>query len=129
MNKKYVVTVVFKGFRSTSQKAYDFAAYEEYKPGDIIIVNTCNGYAVAEVIRVAEILVPTNGFYELQEVVSKVDDAAFKKRQEIAREKLELKAQMDAIVVQMKSTDIYETFAAKNPELKALLDKFKQLNA
>ena len=129
MNKKYVITVVFKGFGSSSHKAYDFAAYEEHEPGDLIIVNTCNGYAVAEVIKVTEVFVPNDGFYELQEVVSKIDDTAFRKRREIARQKLELKTQMDAIVVQMKSTDIYETFAAKNPELKALLDKFKQLDA
>lgn len=129
---KYLVKVVFNINQENGierLKEYTFAAFEEYESGDVVVVDTRNGYQLVTVIGVAEKLPDFIPNESLKEVVCKVDFSKFNERKERKAKAQKLKKQMDEKVKILQSNAIYEMLAEKDPELKQMLEQFKKLNS
>lgn len=134
---KNMVNVVFylhrdeyrAGFaeRMNNPKEYVFAAYEDLAPGDMVVVDTKNGFTLATVTGMASRIPRNIPMGEIKEVVCKVDFTAFADRKGRKEKRKELKAEMDKRVEALKESAVYEMMSEKDPDLKALLDQFKGL--
>lgn len=108
-------------------KEYIFAAYEDLSEGDVVVVDTVNGFQLATVTSIADRLPDNIPVGKLKEVVCKVDMSAYLERIENQKKAAELKSKMDEKVKVLQSQAIYEMLAEKDPSLKAMLDEYKKL--
>lgn len=121
-----VLEIVNTG-KACTGKLYTFLAYEEYTPGDVVVVDTQNGFQLATVEGTASKIpdgIPTGG---LKEIVCKVDFTAWNERRERAKRMNELQCMMNNRVRDLQETALFEMLASKDPELKAMLDEYKTL--
>lgn len=134
MNGLYLVTVKFLGL-AASKKEYDFFGYENYQPGDIVVVDTQHGFATAEVVYTNPLPFDTaihedmfiGTEYILRGVICKVDTTEYLSKKQQFEEKAKIKFKMDRIVDKLKEEDVYDIYAEKSPELKELLGKYRSL--
>lgn len=114
-------------------KPYYYAIYDDgrkYYPGDKVIVS---GTASGTVHMIKDIIDPEEAANRMgnknitAEVVAYVDTSAYEERVEKRKEAAELKKKMDQVIKQMDENNKYEMYAERNPELKAMLDTYKQL--
>lgn len=134
---KILVNVVFDLYKSdyragyaerlNNPKEYLFAAYEDLTAGDVVVVDTQNGFSLATVTGIAERIPRNIPVGNLKEVVCKADFTAFNNRKERKEKRKELKAEMDKRVEALKESAVYEMMAEKDPALKKLLEDFKGL--
>ena len=108
MTKEYlIVNVVFdvsrNGAFANTGKEYAFVAYEDMTAGDVVVVDTVNGFQLATV----------TGFR------SRIPEKAERIKQ--------LKAEMNKRVDKLKEEAVFEMMAEKDPTLKAMFDEFKAL--
>lgn len=61
------------------------------------------------------------------EVICKADTSSYDIRVEDRKRAADVKQKMDALIKKMDETNKYEMYAERNPELKALLDNYKEL--
>ena len=61
------------------------------------------------------------------EVVAHVDNSAYLKRVEQRKEAAAIKKDMDKIIKQMDDQMKYDIYAEENPELKKMLERYKEL--
>lgn len=114
------------------KKDYHYAIYDDgttYMPGDKVYVsgtsNTC-------ILKIKEIITPKETADRCKknitaEIICRVDTNAYDARVEQRKEAAALKKEMDKMIKQMDETKKYDMYAAENPELKEMLDKFKNL--
>lgn len=125
MKEYMIVKVQFNvSSKTCTGKLYTFLAYEEYTPGDVVVVDTQNGFQLATVEGTASKIpdgIPTGG---LKEIVCKVDFTAWNKRRERAKRMNELQCMMNNKVRDLQETALFEMLASKDPELKAMLDEY-----
>lgn len=126
--KKYV-NVTFADPNATFSKVYAFVSYVEpnLTPGDMVVVNTVNGFSLANVIAVSD--EPLTDIKALKEVVCKLNVAPYLERQEKLRQAEKLKREMDAKVAYLQENAVYELLAEKDPELKEMLQKYSSLTS
>ena len=128
MKEYMIVKVQFNvSSKTRTGKLYTFLAYEEYTPGDVVVVDTQNGFQLATVEGTASKIpdgIPTGG---LKEIVCKVDFTAWNERLERAKRMNELQCMMNNRVRDLQETALFEMLASKDPELKAMLDEYKTL--
>lgn len=128
MKEYMIVKVQFNvSSKTCTGKLYTFLAYEEYTPGDVVVVDTQNGFQLATVEGTASKIpdgIPTGG---LKEIVCKVDFTAWNERRERAKRMNELQCMMNNRVRDLQETALFEMLASKDPELKAMLDEYKTL--
>ena len=131
---KILVNVIFninqsKGDyeRTIRPKEYIFAAYEEMTAGDVVVVETANGFQLVTVTGIAERLPRSVPLGDLKEVVCKVDFSEFEARKQKMAKMKELKAEMDKKVKVLQNNAIYEMLAEKDPSLKAMFEEYKAL--
>lgn len=128
MKEYMIVKVQFNvSSKTCTGKLYTFLAYEEYTPGDVVVVDTQNGFQLATVEGTASKIpdgIPTGG---LKEIVCKVDFTAWNERRERAKRMNELQCMMNNRVRDLQETALFEILASKDPELKAMLDEYKTL--
>lgn len=127
---KYLVKVIFninQECLSDRLKEYTFASYEEVLPGDVVVVDTRNGFQLVTVTELTEKLPDFLSNDALKEVVCKVDFSKFIQRQEKRERAKTIKAEMDKKVKVIQSQVIYEMLAEKDPELKALFNEYKRI--
>ena len=112
---------------------YYYAIYDDgrkYYPGDSVIVS---GAASGMVQTISEIIDPEEAASRMgnksitAEVIAYVDTSAYEERVAKRKEAAELKKKMDQVIKQMDESNKYEMYAERNPELKAMLDTYKQL--
>ena len=112
---------------------YYYAIYDDgrkYYPGDTVIVS---GAASGMVQKIEEIVDPEEAAKRMgnksitAEVIAYVDTSAYEERVAKRKEAVELKKKMDQVIKQMDENHKYEMYAERNPELKAMLDTYKQL--
>ena len=112
---------------------YYYAIYDDgrkYYPGDSVIVS---GAASGMVQKIEEIIDPEEAAKRMgnksitAEVIAYVDTSAYEERVAKRKEAAELKKKMDQVIKQMDESNKYEMYAERNPELKAMLDTYKQL--
>lgn len=114
-------------------KPYYYAIYDDgrkYYPGDKVIVS---GAASGMVQKIEEIVDPEEAAKRMgnksitDEVIAYVDTSAYEERVAKRKEAAELKKKMDQVIKQMDESNKYEMYAERNPELKEMLDTYKQL--
>ena len=114
-------------------KPYYYAIYDDgrkYYPDDKVIVS---GTASGTVHMIKDIIDPEEAANRMgnknitAEVVAYVDTSAYEERVEKRKEAAELKKKMDQVIKQMDENNKYEMYAERNPELKEMLDTYKQL--
>ena len=112
---------------------YYYAIYDDgrkYYPGDNAIVS---GAASGMVQKIEEIIDPEEAAKRMgnksitAEVIAYVDTSAYEERVAKRKEATELKKKMDQVIKQMDESNKYEMYAERNPELKEMLDTYKQL--
>lgn len=113
-------------------KNYGFALFENetpIRPGDRVLCDTANGYevcAVREIISQDEYARSGNSSVT-REVICRVDFKAFESRIEARKQRELLKKKMDKLVRDNQELILYQAIADKNPEMAALLEKYKEL--
>lgn len=110
---------------------YPYALYDsDVRVGDTVVVQTGHhGFSLAQVDSIDT---DPNAKKEVKcgrQVVCKVDFSAYNARQDALRRAEELKRSMDAMLKETQAMAIYEMFAEKNPNLKAMLNEFKTLQS
>lgn len=111
-------------------KDYHFAIYEDgtdYQPGDMVKVSGGNGFDV-----IKEIITPEEAHERFKknitaEVICKVDTTAYDERVRKRKEAADIKKEMDKVIKQMDERMKYEIYAEENPELKKMLEKYREL--
>ena len=112
---------------------YYYAIFDDgrkYYPGDSVIVS---GAASGMVQKIEEIVDPEEAASRMgnknitAEVVAYVDTSAYEERVAKRKEAEELKKKMDQVIKQMEENNKYEMYAEKNPELKEMLNAYKEL--
>lgn len=109
---------------------YHFAIYNDgfdYQPGDKVLVSWNKQLQVID-----EVITPEESTQRLNknimgEVICKVDTSAYDERVNKRKMADEIKKKMDAMIEKMKETNKYEMYAEQNPDLKNLLDSYKEL--
>ena len=93
---------------------------------DLVLCDTSSGYNVA---RVTEIIPQSEyeGVSVTKEIICKVDFTDFEARKENREKAKKLKVEMDKKIKDLQELTLYEMMAAKCPELKEMLDEYKQL--
>ena len=130
---KFLVNVVFNMSNNgeypkfVKYKEYVFAAYEDLKEGDVVVVDTANGFQLVTVTGIAETLPRSVSMGDLKEVVCRVDFSKYQERKDKVAKLKELKEEMDKKVKVLQNNAIYEMLAEKDPSLKAMLDEYKEL--
>lgn len=103
---------------------YVFDCYDDVKLGDKVVVDTCNGFAIATVTNLEAFLPSGNA---LREVVCIVNTKAFEERKAKTALLKKLKSRIDKRVKKIQEMSLYEMLAEKDPELKALVSELKEL--
>ena len=129
MFENFVVAKV--QFLDNPVPVYSYALYDsDIKEGDTVVVQTGNhGFALAKIHEIVTDPEAKKDVHKGRQVVCKVDFSAYNYRQEALRRASELKRSMDAVLREAQTMAIYEMFAEKSPDLKAMLEEFKSLSA
>lgn len=114
-------------------ETYYYAIYDDgrkYCPGDKVIVS---GAANGIIQTIEKIIDPETAVNRMEnknitaEVIAYVDTSAYEERVAKRKEAEELKKKMDQVIKQMEENNKYEMYAEKNPELKEMLNAYKEL--
>ena len=124
-----VALVKFVQGMNTTKK-YAFALFDNAaRIDDTVLVDTNNGYGVAVISEIH-----SKADYEelgcslpTKEVISKIDFTAFDERKAKRVKAAKLKNDMDKMVKSLQEIAVFELLAEKSPELKAMLDEYKQV--
>jgi hypothetical protein len=94
--------------------------------GDLVLCDTSNGYSVAKV----EEIIPKSeyeGVTVSKEIICKVDFTEFNNRKENRVKAVKIKSEMDKKIREMQELTLFEMMAEKSPELKEMLEVYKEL--
>ena len=112
---------------------YYYALYDNnIRSGDHVVVKSAhNGFGLAVITEIVpdhcieqEMVDFCNGG---REVVTWFDMSSYEERVENRKKAKQIKADMDKKVKEMQELVLYEMMAEKNPELKQMLDTYKEL--
>lgn len=107
-----------------------YAVYDdgmEYQVGSRVIVSGSDLiHTISEIITLEEASKRFKGDITA-EVITVVDTSAYDKRVAKRKEAEELKKNMDKVIKEMDEVNKYELYAKQNPDLKEMLDKYKEL--
>lgn len=111
-------------------KEYYYAIYADgynYKVGDKVLVsNTTDIWTIKRLLTVQQAAEERKAAITA-EVVTHVDDSAYLKRVEQRKEAATIKKDMDKIIKQMDEKMKYDIYAEENPELKKMLERYREL--
>lgn len=110
---------------------YHFAIYDDgfdYQPGDTVYVSG-NGDKIGTITEIMTAEEASNRFNKniTAEVICKVFTSAYDKRVEKRKNAEKIRKKMDSVIKQMDEENKYEMYAERNPELKGLLEVYKEL--
>ena len=112
---------------------YYYAIYDDgrkYYPGDKVIVSgAANGtvQTIEEIIDLEEAAKRMGNKNITAEIISYVDTSAYEERVEKRKAAEKLKKVMDKVIKEMDENSKYEMYAERNPELKEMLNAYKEL--
>lgn len=114
------------------KRDYYFAIYEDgtkYAVGDTVYVS---GNGSDRIVTIKDFVTPD--FIEenipkgiTAEVICKINTAAYEYRVMQRKEAAKLREEMDKVIKEMDEVKKYEMYAAENPVLRELLDKYNEL--
>lgn len=102
-----------------------YAMYDNFEVGDVVVVKTGHhGLAVAKIASIDDTVSRVaNG----REIVTKVDMGTYENRIASRKRVSELKTAMDVRINKLQRMAVLEMFSEKDPEMKVLLDEYKEL--
>lgn len=112
---------------------YYYAIYDDgrkYYPGDKVIVSgAASGtvQTIEEIIDLEEAGKRMGNKNITAEIISYVDTSAYEERVEKRKAAEKLKNAMDKVIKEMEENNKYEVYAERNPELKEMLETYKNL--
>lgn len=111
-------------------KEYYYAIYADgynYKVGDKVLVSNNNDIWTIKRLLTVQQAAEERKAAITAEVVTHVDDSAYLKRVEQRKEAATIKKDMDKIIKQMDEKMKYDIYAEENPELKKMLERYREL--
>lgn len=130
---KYTVCKIRFIEGSNTSKDYDCALFDNnLGVGDHVVVKSANhGFGLAKITEIVSDDCVTQAMLDYcnagREVVSGFDMSAYEERLEKRKIAKQLKADMNKKMKEMQELAMFEMMAEKNPELKDMLDKYKEL--
>lgn len=118
---------------TNTNKEYHYALYDNNTcVNDYVVVKSANhGFGIARVIDIIPDVYVTQAMRDYcnegREVISKFDMYAYEQRVEKRKMAKQLKADMNKKMKEMQELAMFEMMAEKNPELKEMLDQYKEL--
>lgn len=112
------------------KKEYYYAIYADgynYKVGDKVLVSNNNDIWTIKRLLTVQQAAEERKAAITAEVVTHVDNSAYLKRVEQRKEAAAIKKDMDKIIKQMDDKMKYEIYAEENPELKKMLERYREL--
>ena len=112
-------------------KEYYYAIYADgynYKVGDKVLVSNNNDIWTIKRLLTVQQAAEERKAAITAEVVTHVDNSAYLKRVEQRKEAAAIKKDMDKIIKQMDEQMKYDIYAEENPELKKMLERYRELN-
>ena len=106
---------------------YEYAMFDDYEVGDTVVVASANhGLGIAKISAIiTKDQADTKNFE--REIVAKVDMDTYEARKKNRNRLNELKNKMDKRFNELNKIALFEMMAEKNPELKEMLDVYKEL--
>lgn len=111
-------------------KEYYYAIYADgynYKVGDKVLVSNNNDIWTIKRLLTVQQAAEERKAAITAEVVTHVDNSAYLKRVEQRKEAAAIKKDMDKIIKQMDEQMKYDIYAEENPELKKMLERYREL--
>ena len=111
-------------------KEYYYAIYADgynYKVGDKVLVSNNNDIWTIKRLLTVQQAAEERKAAITAEVVTHVDNSAYLKRIEQRKEAAAIKKDMDKIIKQMDEQMKYDIYAEENPELKNMLERYREL--
>ena len=110
-------------------KDYNYALYDEVKANDKVLVS---GRMATDILTVKEVITVEEARERfvgdvVAEVKCKIDLSSYEQRVKNREEAVKLRKKMDEEIKKMDELNKYEMYAANNPVLKEMLEKFKEL--
>lgn len=106
------------------EKQYDYLTIEkDLKEGDMVVVETANGFAVARFVRYVENFEVNSQKW----ILTVIDIEAFQERKKQAKEAMQLRQRIKERAAAVKEQQEYEQLAKDDTGLKSLLADFKNL--
>ena len=130
---KYTVCKIRFIEGSNTSKDYDCALFDNtLGVGDHVVVKSANhGFGLAKITEIVSDDCVTQAMLDYcnagREVVSGFDMSAYEERLEKRKIAKQLKTDMNKKMKEMQELAMFEMMAEKNPELKEMLDKYKEL--
>lgn len=107
-------------------EGYWFKAYEPLVPGDMVVVEVRDTFTLATVLDVAPMPVGFTG-QVTKAVLSKINTNAYTHGKQMDEQRKELKKRMDERVKALQEDALYEMLAEKDPELKSMLEAYREV--
>ena len=111
-------------------KEYYYAIYADgynYKVGDKVLVSNNNDIWTIKRLLTVQQAAEEHKAAITAEVVTHVDNSAYLERIEQRKEAAAIKKDMDKIIKQMDEQMKYDIYAEENPELKKMLERYREL--
>jgi hypothetical protein len=116
-----------------TNKEYHYALYDDniYIDDYVVVKSANHGFGIARVVDIIPDGCVTQAMRDYcnegREIVSRFDMCAYEDRVEKRKMAKQLKADMDKKMKEMQELAMFEMMAKENPELKEMLDKYKEL--
>lgn len=112
-------------------KEYYYAIYADgynYKVGDKVLVSNNNDIWTIKRLLTVQQAAEEHKAAITAEVVTHVDNSAYLERVKKRKEAADIKKEMDKVIKQMDEKMKYEIYAEENPDLKKMLERYRELN-
>jgi hypothetical protein len=110
---------------TNTQQTYAYACYDDsICEGDICVVKSANhGFGIATVMDI----IPKTDREMTREIVCKADFTAYNNRVENRKQRAKIKDEMAKRAESLREVSLFEMLAKTDPEMKAMLDAYKEL--
>ena len=106
---------------------YEYAMFEPFEVGDIVVVASANhGMGIAQICGIIPRDMAVTKKFE-REIVAKVDMTAYEQRKANRERLQDLSKKMDQRVQELNKLAIFEMMAEKDESLKSMLEEYKEL--
>lgn len=121
--EKHLVYAKYRNGYNTA-KEYVWLGLEDFKAGDLIVVDSSNGWGVVEVTRTEPYV---DGNKANKYVIGKVDNAVYEKYIKAEQAAAALKKKLEARAKKLQNLALWEMLAKDDPEMQELVDQYKQV--
>lgn len=124
MKKSFVKVNFYSSYENDFRgRDHEFGTYIKLEVGDLVVVDTTNGYQVVKVVQLDSSCEQSNKL-----VVCKVDLEQHTKLVEKEKAIAELEAKMEARLKESVKLETYKKVAESDPEMKKLVEEFEAFN-